>query len=361
MPHLSSTTVTIADYTKLVSLLGAAFDGTPQRGSTLPIIYGEYGVETPVPPSEAAAYSGSQPGAAVTVDEATQADYYTQALKLALCQPNVIGLMFFHVEDESDLAGMQTGVFYADGSPKSSFAPVNAAAYAARAGTLTTCPDSTPPSVSLATPTGDGTVTVLASDDVGVGRVELTVNGKPAGIRYAAPYVFSWSPPTSGSYELVATAYDAAGNAGSVTLDLTAVREARSGASGSSRGWSFRARLASKTLPRCATTGYASAARTRSIASAADAAPSRTTRGSVLVKSITVDGVPGSSPASTRAAALLRSSSGTSSRRRGSGPLGAFALVAATAPTSESTRAAVAGSSGMRTPIASGVVPFSQR
>ncbi len=239
MPHLRSTTLTEADYPRLVSLLGAAFDGTGQPGSTLPIIYGEYGQETTIPPSQASAYSGSQPGATPTIDEATQADYYTQALKIALCQPNVIGLMFFHIEDESDLAGMQSGVFYANGSPKSSFAPVNDAAYAARAGTLTTCPDSTPPSVSLATPSGDGTITALASDDVGVGRVTLTVNGKAAGVRYAAPYTFSWTPTKPGLYHLVAQAWDAAGNTATATLDIEAVHDSRSGASTGSTGWRF--------------------------------------------------------------------------------------------------------------------------
>jgi hypothetical protein len=38
MTHASSSTVTEADYTKLVSLLGTAFDGTSQRGSSLPIL-----------------------------------------------------------------------------------------------------------------------------------------------------------------------------------------------------------------------------------------------------------------------------------------------------------------------------------
>src|SRR5581483_8995958 len=88
---------------------------------------------------------------------------------------------------------------------------------------------------------------------------------------------------------------------------------------------------------------YDSAATARSIASAAGAAPSRTTRGSGAVKSITVDGVPGSSPPSSVTAAFARSSSGTSSRRRGSGPPGRLALVAATAPTRARTRAAGSG------------------
>ena len=39
----------MSDYDRLVDLLGAAFDGTLQEGSTLPIVYDEYGVEARVP------------------------------------------------------------------------------------------------------------------------------------------------------------------------------------------------------------------------------------------------------------------------------------------------------------------------
>src|SRR6266536_2055405 len=38
-----------ADYGKLVSLLGEAFGGTAQAGSALPILYGEFGVESLIP------------------------------------------------------------------------------------------------------------------------------------------------------------------------------------------------------------------------------------------------------------------------------------------------------------------------
>src|SRR5207249_3290287 len=44
--HPNSTPIGIADYDKLVGLLAQAFDGTAQRGSTLPILYDEFGVES---------------------------------------------------------------------------------------------------------------------------------------------------------------------------------------------------------------------------------------------------------------------------------------------------------------------------
>jgi len=135
--------------------------------------------------------------------------------------------MLFHVEDEAGLPGWQSGLFFADGTPKSSLDAVRAAAAAARAGTLTACPDTTAPIVTMGA-LANGTFTVQASDDVGVGKVELYVNGVIAGTDYAAPYLFVL-PPAKGQVTLLAKAYDAAGNVGRTTtvLRLRAARVAR--------------------------------------------------------------------------------------------------------------------------------------
>jgi hypothetical protein len=124
--HPHSTSISIADYAKLVRLLGRAFGGTPQPGRDLPIVYGEYGAETTIPPAKRGLYIGTEPVA--TVDEATQARYHVEAIRLAACQPTVRMLLFFHVVDESQLEGLQSGLRYADGSPKSSLAAVKEAA-----------------------------------------------------------------------------------------------------------------------------------------------------------------------------------------------------------------------------------------
>ncbi|MFL5912160.1 MAG: Ig-like domain-containing protein [Gaiellaceae bacterium] len=228
MSHPNSTTITEGDYSKLVGALGQAFDGTAQPGSSLPIVYGEYGVESVIPASEAAQYSGHENATAKPVDEATQASYYIEAMKLAMCQPNVVGIMLFHVEDEASLPAWQSGLFFADGTPKSSLDPVRVAAAAARAGTLTACPDTTAPVVSLGA-LANGMLTVQASDDVGVGKVELYVNGVLAGVDYAAPYTFVLPPLAKGRVTLLVKAYDAAGNVGQTTavLRLRAARVAR--------------------------------------------------------------------------------------------------------------------------------------
>ena len=57
-------------------------------------------------------------------------------LELASCQPNVAGVLFFHLLDEPSLIGWQSGVRYVDGSPKTSLSSVREAALEAAAGRL---------------------------------------------------------------------------------------------------------------------------------------------------------------------------------------------------------------------------------
>ncbi|HEY3183170.1 MAG TPA: hypothetical protein VGJ77_10065 [Gaiellaceae bacterium] len=137
--HPLSTSIGLADYAKLVSLLGQAFDGTAQRGSTLPIVYDEYGVETTLPPAKAPLYAGAEPTTTRPTDEATQARYYQEAMSMAFCQPTVIGLLLFHVQDEPALGAWQSGQFYVDGTPKTSLAAVRAATQTVRRGTAARC------------------------------------------------------------------------------------------------------------------------------------------------------------------------------------------------------------------------------
>jgi hypothetical protein len=142
--HPKSTTISIADYPKLVKLLREAFRGTPQRGASLPILYGEYGVQTTIPFDKLTAYTNlANPYAGDSVPELTQGTYYARAIRLAYCQPTVAGLLFFHVSDEPDLDRWQSGVYYADDTPKSDLATVKSVAQAAQAGTLT-CPKPKP-------------------------------------------------------------------------------------------------------------------------------------------------------------------------------------------------------------------------
>jgi hypothetical protein len=94
-------------------------------------------VQTAAPVDKRQLYANQElPVARDAVPEETQGRYYRQALQLAACQPNVVGLLFFHVSDEADLDRWQSGVYYADDTPKSDLPAVKAAALAARGGTL---------------------------------------------------------------------------------------------------------------------------------------------------------------------------------------------------------------------------------
>jgi hypothetical protein len=138
--HPNTTTIGVADYGKLVGLLTEAFDGTAQPGSTLPILYDEYGVETVVPGEKSSLYTGTEPATIKPVDEATQGAFYREAVQMAFCQPNVLGILLFHTLDEPDLDRWQSGVYYADGTPKASLADVQRAATESRRGVVARCP-----------------------------------------------------------------------------------------------------------------------------------------------------------------------------------------------------------------------------
>jgi hypothetical protein len=138
-PHPNSTSIGLADYTKLVGLLGAAFDGTAQRGSTLPILYDEFGVETTLPEAKASLYVGTEPATTKPVDPAVQAQQYLQAMQMTFCQPNVLGLLLFHVQDEPALSGWQSGEYYVDGTPKPSLQSIRSSAFGVHRGIVAAC------------------------------------------------------------------------------------------------------------------------------------------------------------------------------------------------------------------------------
>jgi hypothetical protein len=132
--HPRVKTIGLADYDKLANLLATAFDGTAQEGVDLPILYGEIGVETAIPADKQDLYADTEITA--TASEQEQAAAYRRTLELAVCQPNVAGVLFFHLRDEPALTGWQSGIRYADGTPKQSLGPVREAAEQAEDGAL---------------------------------------------------------------------------------------------------------------------------------------------------------------------------------------------------------------------------------
>jgi len=63
-------------------------------------------------------------------------------------------------------------------------------------------------------------VTVAATDNIGVTKVELYIDGKLAGSSTTSPVTFTWNTSriASGAHTLRSYAYDAAGNIGTSTL-----------------------------------------------------------------------------------------------------------------------------------------------
>jgi len=138
--HPKSKNICLGDYANLTSTFKQSFKGTAQPSANLPIVYDEFGVQTTIPSDKQGPYTNLGTKVAKdAVSEALQAQYYREALTMAYCQPNVVGLLFFHVTDEFNAKTWQSGVYYADDTPKSSLAAVRETADAARAGTLSSC------------------------------------------------------------------------------------------------------------------------------------------------------------------------------------------------------------------------------
>lgn len=106
--------------------------------------------------------------------------------------------------------------------PYFGFGRVDAAAGVRAALASVPAVDSVAPSAVISAPLGSSSVSGLvavdvgASDNVGVVRVDLQVNGSTVASETSAPFGFSWNSASvaNGMANLVAVAYDAAGNRG---------------------------------------------------------------------------------------------------------------------------------------------------
>ena len=98
---------------------------------------------------------------------------------------------------------------------------------------VVTLAEQMPPSVGITSPlpstnvSGVVTVSVTASDNVGVTKVEFYVNGVLKAADTASPYAYSWdtSTVTPGAYTLMAKAYDAAGNVSQASSTVNVVND----------------------------------------------------------------------------------------------------------------------------------------
>jgi len=127
----------IPDLARVKQALWDAFHGTPQldveRG--LPVWIDEVGWQ--VDTDGNAAYTGSEN--VPTIDEATQASYHAQVLRVAACDADVAAVHLFHWVDETARdSGFQSGEFRADGQVRPVYAELARAIADTQGGTR--CP-----------------------------------------------------------------------------------------------------------------------------------------------------------------------------------------------------------------------------
>ena len=112
-----------------------AFHGTAQPlfreagqsgdGPFVRIYVDEVGYQARIAPDKAGLYTGAEN--VPTVDDATQAAYYSQLIAMMACDPNVALLNFFHAVEETSLPAWQSGMVMADGTHRASYAAVKQA------------------------------------------------------------------------------------------------------------------------------------------------------------------------------------------------------------------------------------------
>ena len=132
------------------------------------------------------------------------------AARPSLDSPQVEKLMF---STAVDIGAAGRDIYYGYGR-------VDAAAAVKAAAASVSTVDTQAPAVAISAPLGSSSVSgvvpvnVSATDNVGVARVELKVNGNTVAVDSAAPFAFSWDSAgvANGMASLVAYAYDAAGN-----------------------------------------------------------------------------------------------------------------------------------------------------
>ena len=222
--------VGVGDYDRLVAALERAFHKTrqpaPGRNSKVKIWYLAQGFQTRADAAKEGLYSGREtdggPVAAWSAAAASdsregpapdQATQLVDAVRVASCQPAVGAFFNFHLADESDLTGWQSGVLWADWTPKPSYSALRDVVAQANAGAVdcaTVVSGSPPPVAAPVQATvelklADVRVTGLSAFSVSVAwRTSAPAAGRLAlGLPGSDPTV--WSAMTFGATEHRAT------------------------------------------------------------------------------------------------------------------------------------------------------------
>jgi hypothetical protein len=146
--HLTPSHVGEGDLDRLVQALRDAFGATaqPVPGSCVDagsrcasVWYLEAGYQTIPDAAHQAVYTGRENDARPVPDAgsaSTQSTQLTDGIQLAYCQPYVTGFFNFLLWDERDLARWQSGVLWADDTPKASYAALAHVIAQTRAGQI---------------------------------------------------------------------------------------------------------------------------------------------------------------------------------------------------------------------------------
>src|SRR5207237_3213718 len=99
--------------------------GKPAPANALKLDLDETGWQVAIPASLQKLYSGTEN--VVTIDEGTQAQYYSDIVRFVSCDPDIRSLSFFHLVDEQPLDRWQSGLMRLDNSRRPSSHSVNSA------------------------------------------------------------------------------------------------------------------------------------------------------------------------------------------------------------------------------------------
>jgi hypothetical protein len=154
---------------------------------------------------------------------------YTQGIGTSFSSPVVAGTVALMMSAKPTLANSQIeSLLYSSATALGAagrdiyygYGRVNAAAAVQAALGATTTVDTQAPTASISAPLANASVSglvvvsVAATDNVGVTKVELRVNGATVATDTLAPYSFTWDSTkvANGMVTLTAVSYDAAGN-----------------------------------------------------------------------------------------------------------------------------------------------------
>ncbi len=131
-----------ADLDRIRQAVWDAFNGTAQPtfreagqsgGVVLTFKLDEIGWQAAIPADHMAGYQNQEN--VPTISEATQAQIYSDEIRTLSCDPTVADVLFFHLIDEPDLRGLQSGLLRLDGSERPAYSAVrDAIASAANCG-----------------------------------------------------------------------------------------------------------------------------------------------------------------------------------------------------------------------------------